>query len=68
VCGWDRRIAVHVDLIPDSQLIACHVISGTSPTQGRNSTSAGIVEMRMPESGGKKMGRQLWRTVGSDIG
>ena len=29
VRGWDGFITAHVDLIPDSQLIPCHVISGT---------------------------------------
>lgn len=28
MCRWDGFITMHVDLIPNSQLVACHVIGG----------------------------------------
>ena len=28
-CVWDGFVTAHLDLIPDSELIPCHVISGT---------------------------------------
>lgn len=49
MCRWDRFITMHVDLVPDSELIACHVIRGAYASQRRDSTGASVIEMCVPQ-------------------
>ena len=36
-------------MVPDSELIACHVIRGAYASQRRDSTGASVIEMCVPQ-------------------
>ena len=58
---------MHVDLIPNSQLIACHVIGGACTSKRRDGSSAGMVKVCMPEARSHERSGKWWRSVGSRV-